>query len=607
MSTLKISINPKLKEVQDNTLSDIYSKFSTKGKVLMIRPTGFGKTYTLVERISKEFIQNNPGKRIMYLYPLDIIKTEIMKGKTYIDDDGKKHIIESKYLKDKLLKPCDKIENIEKNNIIFVSYQLLTLRFNEDKDFWYNYIQDNNIGLIILDEAHRAGSESFYYIFDTFKQLIKPDGVLMIGATATPDRMDDCDDKPSVLEAVFDNVKTYDYGLNDALKDELIPSFVIKHDQYAIDAIDKSHTKYKNQLVEDSYNVELGRLRQTTGMEKDIIASAVREAGYNLATDKYYKFIIFMTNISDISEQADEIAEYFDDAFNKILKPISGNKKNFVIRQIYLASSDNDGELKKLAKKSDNRFYYSRTERIEEIVEQNNYVDLIFTVNMINMGYHVDNISGIMMLRGTKSEITFYQQLGRALSVNAKFRPIIIDSVNNIGEKFWFKKNAKSRNSSNANIPENLEDKVNIHDKIDIKYLGTNDAFEQFMERFKDGEDSSEKLELDFLYNDRQMPLFMIAVYKNCSCKEIVKKLVKCGISIRKEDAEYEYLLEITESLENTLNNFDFRKQTLIPTRKAYLHYINNLRFVNSAQAVSSKCKYIKSKQTTLYEMLNNK
>ena len=116
-----IKINPKLFEVQNETVKEIHGYFNKRGKVLMIRPTGFGKTYILVEKIAKDFIKNNPGKKIIYLYPLDIIKTEIASGKKYIDDDGKTQIKKSKYLTDGIIK-------LDKNsNMKFISYQMLSL------------------------------------------------------------------------------------------------------------------------------------------------------------------------------------------------------------------------------------------------------------------------------------------------------------------------------------------------------------------------------------------------------------------------------------------------------------------------------------------------
>ena len=154
-------LDPLLLEKQEETIEDVNDKLNTYGKCLMIRPTGFGKTYLLVEKFTKPFIRENKNKKVMYIYPLDIIKTEITAGKKKKDEDGNLLTTPSKYLKDKLLKFKGKDANM-----IFVSYQELSLRFNEDNEYWKKYFIDNNIGLIILDEAHRAGSSKFYEIYE---------------------------------------------------------------------------------------------------------------------------------------------------------------------------------------------------------------------------------------------------------------------------------------------------------------------------------------------------------------------------------------------------------------------------------------------------------
>lgn len=51
---------------------------------------------------------------------------------------------------------------------------------------------------------------------------------------------------------------------------------------------------------------------------------------------------------------------------------------------------------------------------------------------MMNMGYHVDDLTGIIMYRGTKSGTVYIQQLGRILSSGASNAGIVIDVVDNI-------------------------------------------------------------------------------------------------------------------------------------------------------------------------------
>ena len=530
-------LNETLIEKQDITVEETQDLLNTYGKALVVRPTGFGKTYMLIERFAKPYIRN--GKNVMYVYPLDIIHTEIMSGKKHIDEFGNTITTESKYKRDKLLE--------ENKNIIFVSYQKLTLKLHEDSEYWHNYLIKHNIGLIILDEAHRAGSESFYNVFETIKDLVAPDNIHILGATATPDRMDDSDEKMGVSEVVFDNKRPYTYGLGEAIADGLIPDIVYMMNRYSVEAagkeIKKRHkAKFKAEFYEDSFNVEIAKLRESTGSEKTIIAKSISDAGYNPVKEKYYKFIIFLTNKEDVINKAEEIEQWFIDGFD-IIKKQYGLKKDFEIRSSYVISSDVDGELTKLEKKKTNRKLFTSTKKVESIISQDYKVDLLFTIDMINMGYHVEDITGIMMLRGTKSEIVYYQQLGRALSVGAEHKPIVMDFVNNIGEKFWFKNSAKHKDtdkSSGEYVDKSDVEKVNAI----IKEKGFNNAFKQFMERFDSDINESEKALYEYLYINREMPIYLIAEHLNKPVKEVYKKLVQYEIEIDNETAEMDACIE---------------------------------------------------------------
>ena len=59
-----------------------------------------------------------------------------------------------------------------------------------------------------------------------------------------------------------------------------------------------------------------------------------------------------------------------------------------------------------------------------------NALKLLFCIDMLNEGIHIENIDGIIMLRPTRSANVFYQQLGRALSCSLH-DPVIFDIVNN--------------------------------------------------------------------------------------------------------------------------------------------------------------------------------
>ena len=56
---------------------------------------------------------------------------------------------------------------------------------------------------------------------------------------------------------------------------------------------------------------------------------------------------------------------------------------------------------------------------------------LLYCIDMLNEGIHVDDVDGVILLRPTVSPIIYLQQIGRALSAGSKNQPVIFDLVNN--------------------------------------------------------------------------------------------------------------------------------------------------------------------------------
>lgn len=61
-----------------------------------------------------------------------------------------------------------------------------------------------------------------------------------------------------------------------------------------------------------------------------------------------------------------------------------------------------------------------------------NHLKLLYSIDMLNEGIHVDDIDGVILLRPTVSPIIYKQQIGRALSAGKKSNPVIFDIVLNI-------------------------------------------------------------------------------------------------------------------------------------------------------------------------------
>lgn len=76
----------------------------------------------------------------------------------------------------------------------------------------------------------------------------------------------------------------------------------------------------------------------------------------------------------------------------------------------------------------------SETEKEYEEFQKDNseHLKLLFCIDCLNEGVHLNGISGVILFRPTVSPIIYKQQIGRALTSGKREKPLIIDVVNNL-------------------------------------------------------------------------------------------------------------------------------------------------------------------------------
>ena len=356
----------KVEMIRQKTYSDLRQKLKQYGKCALIRPTGFGKTGILT-RLLKEY------KNVLYLYPSEVV--------------------------------VDTVKNFYGSNVIdnteFITYSRL---INLSKEDMKNY---GEVDLILCDECHRLGADKTH---NAMKKLLKifPKAHL-VGATATPDRMDLIDE----IHDFFEDIVVFEYTLHNAFQDGILQrptycfcsygtedlSIVEKETRLEVDKMDKHQDKALELLR--SRLIEISNLKRMDKVIKDTCKK------YLDKNTDYIKFIIFFSDFEHIEEKGDEVRSWFTKAFK--------GWTSSVLR----ITSDTEENTKNVHK-------------LDELVPKHNHIDLIFCVDMLNMGYHVDNLTGIGMYRGTASGIIFAQQLGRVLSSGSNKSAIVFDFVDNI-------------------------------------------------------------------------------------------------------------------------------------------------------------------------------
>lgn len=400
-----------MKEIKNNlitsTIEEIRENLRLYRKCIVLRPTGFGKTYIAVN----EAIHYN---HVVFLYPRKIIK----------------QTIETKYTD--IISLC---------KISFLSYQKLTTNIDEIVNIYeLEGIHDGVDTLFIFDEAHMIGAEKTSKAISQLQELFPNSNYL--GLTATPERADWYDYK----SLFFDNRTISPYTLTDCIKDGLFnkPYYI-----YTLFSTRNCLVKLKEKTL-GMTNSEMRETISNKLRDIEVKTSAflnMDEVLFNSISDaisdySYLKFMVFFSKIETLHEKIEVIKTAFSNAF-----------PNHQIRTLIVTS-----ELE----------YRNNIDDINCLTNQPNTIDLIASVDMLSLGYHVDDLTGVIMLRATESDIIYKQQIGRCLSIATDNTAIIFDFVGNM-----FRKQYHTGFGSNAVINRNDADDML---GADIMNLALNDV-----------------------------------------------------------------------------------------------------------------------------------
>lgn len=358
--------------IQKETLKDTISKLNKHHKCLLVRPTGFGKTKTSIDIIKRY-------KHAIFLYPFNNIGMSIQKYNA---------------------------GNLDLHLYTYAKLRNLHKYPDEFKRIFSKFNLKNTI--FIMDEAHFIGSVGTSKVIEDLMNNICPNANYL-GITATPNRTDKLD----IKWHFFDGITAYEYGLYDAFKDNIFTKPYYVYTPLNGTELEKSlMNKIDNMQVSDAKKEQLkSRIRNNINPQKLNIENLDEIIENNLDKFKndidYYKFILFFTTHNDIHNKQQEIVS----AFQKVFPHCDIN--------VVIVSSES------------NRFRLNLG-AIQNLNRRKNTIDLIFNVNMLTFGYHVNDITGIMMFRQTISNIIYIQQIGRCISVVQKESTIIFDFVENL-------------------------------------------------------------------------------------------------------------------------------------------------------------------------------
>ena len=250
---------------------------------------------------------------------------------------------------------------------------------------------------IILDEFHRCGAARWQ---DGIQRLLNsyPDAPVL-GLSATNVRY--LDNQRDMADELFDGCIASEMTLGEAIVRGILnpPKYVLSIYSYQKD-LEKYERRVKlakNKAVRDVAERYLEALRRA--LEK---AEGLDVVFKKHMDDPRGKYIVFCANAEHMRQMMAESKTWFEHI-----------DQNYHVYSVY--SDDPEASQSFADFKADD----------------SDHLRLLFCIDALNEGIHVDGVSGVILLRPTVSPIIYKQQIGRALSASSTKNPVIFDIVNN--------------------------------------------------------------------------------------------------------------------------------------------------------------------------------
>lgn len=277
------------------------------------------------------------------------------------------------------------------HNIVFFTYAKLMGMSKEE-------IQAIHPDYIVLDEYHRAGAT--YWQKGVEQLLFTYADVPVLGLSATNIRY--LDSQRDMAQELFDGNIASQMSLGEAIVRGILnpPKYVLSmyYYQNTLEKYERRVKKTKSKVARDNAEKCLDELRRT--LEKSEGLDVIFQKHM---TNPHGKYIVFCSN----KEHMDQMMKHTE-WFSKV-------DKEPHMYSVYSSDPGSDKAFKDFKKDNDN-----------------NHLRLLYCIDALNEGIHVDDISGVILLRPTVSPIVYKQQIGRALSASKKTNAVIFDIVLNI-------------------------------------------------------------------------------------------------------------------------------------------------------------------------------
>ena len=251
---------------------------------------------------------------------------------------------------------------------------------------------------IILDEFHRCGAKVWGQSVQNLLNVYPK--VPILGLSATAIRY--LDNQRDMSDELFDGNIASEMTLGEAIVRGILnpPKYVLSVYSYQkdIEKYQRRVQRAKNRVVRDVGEKQLEDLRRA--LEQ---ADGLDEIFYKHMKDSAGKYIVFCANYEHMTEMVKKAGEWFAKVDRRA--------------HIYTAYSDDPETSQAFA---------------DFKADASEHLKLLYCIDMLNEGVHVEDIQGVILLRPTVSPLIYKQQIGRALSASKKMDAVIFDIVLNI-------------------------------------------------------------------------------------------------------------------------------------------------------------------------------
>ena len=370
----------------------VLSVLAEKGRAAVIHPTGTGKSF-----IGFKLCEDFPDKTVCWLSPSEyIFRTQLENWRA--------------------------AGGFNLTNIRFYTYaRLMMMEADELSEIRPDYI--------ILDEFHRCGAKMWGQ--GVQRLLTQYPKIPVLGLSATNIRY--LDGQRDMADELFDGNIASEMTLGDAIVRGILntPKYVLSMyscrkelERYreraknaksrAVRAEAEKYLEALRRALEKADGLdEIFRKHMTAGEEQSEKlmgkASQSGEDRHQMQTDgvsgRYGKYLVFCASYEHMQEMIAKVPEWFAKV-----------DPEAHVYSVYSEDAQAEAEFARFK------------------ADESRHLKLLFCIDMLNEGIHVDDVSGVILLRPTVSPIIYKQQIGRALSAGRKQgeNAVIFDVVMNI-------------------------------------------------------------------------------------------------------------------------------------------------------------------------------